>query len=117
MSLKNTAERFFKRLIDIEPAKQFLTHNQKNVRFEVTGESPFIVSFSQDGIETMDDDGKITVDFGVEANEETYMEIFAGKISPAEAFQGRRLFFGGILYKDFPWLTRMMKIAQTGRLR
>lgn len=122
MSIKEKAEKFFNKFSEIIPAIEMLPKNDKRVLFNVIDNLSFIVTFNKRGIfikhlKKLQNTKKKSFDLVVEADKDTYLKIFNNDITPAEAYQCRKLFFGGIPYKEYPWLTRFIRIIQTKRYK
>ncbi|GAH92812.1 unnamed protein product [marine sediment metagenome] len=116
MDIRENSEAFFKRLVKLEKAKKLLTKKKRCVLFKVIDGSSFVVNFQLEKVEVIDKPNLDSeVELKVESDSQTYRELFDGKITPAEAYHAGRLFFDGIPYKGYPWLTRLIRITQTGR--
>ena len=109
-----SAQLFFEKASLIEAAKRHLIPKNISVLFRVLDENTFTVRFRNGKIEC-EEMADEKADLKIEANRNTYVALFEGKISPAEAFHQRTLLFDGIPYIGFPWLTRLIKIIQHGR--
>ena len=108
------AKAFFATVAREEAAARFLADAIRTVSFQVTGGESFTVRV-QRGDVRVDKGATPTADLRVEVDAETCLKLFAGRVSPAEAFHQRKLWFDGIPYIGYPWLTRLIKIGQTGR--
>ena len=108
------AKEFFTRVAREEAASPLLSSTEKTVSFEVVGGEPFTLEFRHNEI-TVREGSTATADLRVEVDVETCLKLLTGRMSPAEAFHQRRLWFDGIPYIGYPWLTRLIKIGQVTR--
>lgn len=114
MDIIEKARVFFERATEIDSARKLMAGGPKRVLFQTSDGPGFVVEFSGDTVRVSGADEK-RVDLSLEADTQTYLALFEGALSPAAAFHSRKLFFDGIPYKGYPWVTRMIKIIQTNR--
>jgi len=112
-ALAEQAKSFFEKAVTLETARAHLGNKNLTVLFKVLNGRPFTVKIRDGGIRC-EEAGGDEADLQLEADEETYRALFRGRLSPAQAFHRRILRFEGIPYIGFPWLTRLMKLIQSG---
>jgi len=119
MSNKRTydyAVEFFKiRAGQKKEAFEELKKYDRTVQFKVPDEESFVMEVR--GGQATFKKGEIeTPDIEVEADSQTFISIFRGEMTPAQAFlDGKLLAFRGWVDKTkpyFPWLTKIIRIVQ-----
>lgn len=112
IGLFGDAEDFFlKRLIKKEEALGLLRTKDNTIIFQVSDGEPFTLIVNNGEISLRRGEVENS-DLQLEADTNTYLRLFNGEISPAKAWVERKLFFRGIPWLGFPWITRLIKIGQ-----
>lgn len=106
------AEDFFlKRLIQKEKALKHLKTQNKVIIFNVSNGEPFTLVVKNGEIRLEKGEEKNS-DLQLKADTDTYINLFNGRVSPARAWVDGKLFFKGIPWLGYPWVTRLIKIGQ-----
>lgn len=116
------ANHFFKYYLNIPAAKKLIPKNDKTILFNIKDNDSFLVVFKNNKIKVLKKEfdknnmDKL-FDLVVDSDSKTIHEIFDLSLTPAEAYQNKRLYFHGIPYKEYPWLTHFIRVLQTKRDR
>jgi len=111
MNIVDEAQKFFQKAFTIESGKKLLAEGRKKILFRNSDGPSFVVDFAGDSISVSEGETK-DIDLGVESTSESYSKIFRGILSPGTAYHNRSLYFDGIPYKGYPWLTHLIKLIQ-----
>jgi len=116
------ANNFFKNYLNIPITKKILPKNEKKALFKIKDDDSFYLVFGKGRIEVkkieVDENNiKKTFDLVLESDKKTIGEIFNSNLTPAEAYQNKKLYFRGIPYKEYPWLTHFIRVLQTKKYK
>jgi len=111
MNIVDEARIFFQKALTIESGKKLLMEGHKKILFRNSDGPSFVVDFTKDAISVAEGNGN-DIDLSLESTSENYSKIFRGMLTPATAYHNRNLYFDGIPFKGYPWLTHFMKLIQ-----
>ena len=111
MNVVEEARNFFQKALTIESGKKLLSEGRKKILFRNSDGPSFVVEFAVDSI-SVSEGNTNDIDLGVESTSENYSKIFRGILSPGTAYHNRSLYFDGIPFKGYPWLTHLIKLIQ-----
>jgi putative sterol carrier protein len=110
--LFEAAEDFFlRRLVKKKEASKLLKAKDNTIIFHVSDGEPFTLIAKNGEIKLKEGETE-NWDLRLKADKNTYLRLFNGEISPANAWIKGKLFFKGIPWLGYPWITRLIKIGQ-----
>ena len=114
------ANNFFKKYLDIPYAKKLMPKNDKIIFFNIKVNNDFFFFFKKYKFKFLKkkfdrNNADKIFDLVVDTDNKTINEIFNLNLTPAEAYQNKKLYFHGIPYKEYPWLTHFIRVLQTKR--